>query len=243
MQVSGFRSFPKARAAVLIAAASTACWVIPAAAQTAPAATAAPHAKLGAWGIDLAGRDMSVKPGVDFERYASGTWFAKTQIAPDKPEVSSFYDLFDLSQEELKDLVTNAPADSKYGTMYKSMMDEARVEALGLAPLKGDLDQIAAIKTKAAFARRMGGTLGTFGKSLIYYDVEPDTADASMNALYVYQSGLGMPNRDYYLKPEFNKQRGAYRAYVERTFKAIGNPNPAAAATRLLAFETAVAKV
>jgi putative endopeptidase len=63
-----------------------------------------------------------------------------------------------------------------------------------------------------------------------------------MNALYLYQSGLGMPTREYYLKPEFKKQRDAYRAYVERTFKAIGNPNPAAAADRLLAFETEIAK-
>jgi putative endopeptidase len=210
-------------------------------------ATATPsvpaHPRLGAWGVDLTGRDLSVKPGNDFEKYASGTWLARTQISPDHPEVSSFYDLFDLSQEQLKDLVTNAPANSKYGAMYKSMMDEAAVEAAGLTPLKADLADVAAIKTKSEFARKMGAAIGDFGSSVFYYDLEADTADAKMNALYLYQSGLGLPNRDYYLKDQFKPQREAYRAYVERTFRNIGTPNAAAAADRVMAFETAIAKV
>src|SRR5690348_8521502 len=89
----------------------------------------------------------------------------------------------------------------------------------------------------------MGAALGDFGSSVFYYDLEPDTADAKMNAVYLYQSGLGMPNRDYYLSDEFKPQRAAYRAYIERTFKTIGEPNPAAAANRVMAFETAIAKV
>ncbi len=76
----------------------------------------------------------------------------------------------------------------------------------------------------------MGTTDGDFGSSLFAFHLEPDTADASMNALYINQCGLGMPNRDYYLKASFKPQREAYRAYMERTFKAIGTPNPAAAA-------------
>jgi putative endopeptidase len=244
MKVSGFRSFAKLRASALLLAASTACWTMPVVAQTAaPATTAAPgHAKLGSWGVDLSARDLSVRPGQDFQKYASGNWLAKTDIPADKPEVGSFYELFDLSQEQLKDLITNAPADSKYGAMYHSMMDEARVEAAGLTPLKADLAKVAAIKSKAEFARHMGTTSGSFGSSIFAYDLEPDTADAKMNALYLYQAGLGMPNRDYYLKPEFKKQRDAYRAYMERTFKAIGAAAPAAAANRVMAFETAIAQ-
>jgi putative endopeptidase len=237
MQVSGFRSFPKVRAATLALAVTAACWAIPVGAQT-PART-----KLGTWGVDLTARDLSVKPGEDFQKFASGTWLAKTQIPADKPEVGSFYELFDLSQEQLKELVTKAPADSQYGALYRSMMDEARVEALGITPLRADLAKVAAIKTKTEFARHMGATQRAFGSSVFAFDVEPDTKDASMNALYLYQAGLGMPNRDYYLEAQFKPQRAAYRAYLERTFKAIGNPTPAAAADRLLAFETAIAKV
>jgi len=243
MRTENFRGAARL-AAVLLAC--SALQAIPAAAHDVAATnatTGSAHAKLGAWGIDLTGRDLSVKPGDDFEKYASGNWLARTQIAPDKPEVSSFYDLYDLSQDQLKELITNAPADSQYGAMYKSMMDEAAVEAAGLTPLKADLASVDAIKTKSEFARTMGAALGDFGSSIFYYDLEPDTADAKMNAVYLYQSGLGMPNRDYYLSDEFKAQREAYRAYIERTFRNIGTPNPAAAADRVMAFETAIAKV
>jgi putative endopeptidase len=246
MQKKKFRA--PVRAAVGALAASTACWAMPAVAQGPATATAAAtstvpaKARLGAWGFDLTGIDTSVKPGDDFEKYASGKWLARTQIAPDKPEVSSFYDLFDLSQEQLKDLITKAPADSKYGALYKSMMDEAAVETAGLTPLKADLAKIEAIKTKAEMARYMGTTDGHFGSSLFGFYVQPDTADASVNALNLLQAGLGMPNRDYYLSDQFRPQREAYRAYIERTFRNIGRPNAAAAADRVMAFEMEVAK-
>jgi putative endopeptidase len=214
----------------------------PATATAAATSTVPAKARLGAWGFDLTGIDTSVKPGDDFEKYASGKWLARTQIAPDKPEVSSFYDLFDLSQEQLKDLITKAPADSKYGALYKSMMDEAAVETAGLTPLKADLAKIEAIKTKAEMARYMGTTDGHFGSSLFGFYVQPDTADASVNALNLLQAGLGMPNRDYYLSDQFRPQREAYRAYIERTFRNIGRPNAAAAADRVMAFEMEVAK-
>src|SRR6476620_3808876 len=160
MKTKGLKTF-----AVLIA--STACWAIPAQAQTAAPAAAttatSPHAKLGTWGVDLTTRDLTVKPGEDFQKYASGTWLKNTQIAADKPEAGSFYELFDLSQDQLKELVTNAPADSKYGALYRSMMDEAAVEARGIEPLSKDLATVAAIKTKGDMARYMGATVGTFG--------------------------------------------------------------------------------
>ena len=237
-------AFGRARATIALLAASTAWLAVPARAQEAAStAVAAPHAKLGAWGFDLAGRDLSVKPGNDFEKYASGTWLKNTQIAADKPEAGAFYDLYDSNQSQLKELIANAPEGSKAGALYKSMMDEARVEALGLTPLKADLAKIAAIKTKAQMAHYMGTTDGHFGSSLFGFYLQPDTADASMNQVNMLQSGLGLPNRDYYLKPDFRKQRDAYSAYLERTFRNIGTPNPAAAAARVMAFETAVAKL
>ncbi len=235
MRIKTNHAFIRAAAAVL--AASTVM------AGGAAVAQSAQKAHLGTWGVDLTSRDLSVKPGDDFQKYASGTWLSKTQIPADKPEVGSFYEVFDLTQDQMKALVTTAPATSKYGAMYQSMMDESRVEALGITPLKADLAKVDAIKTKAEFARHMGETNGSFGSALYAFDLEPDTGDATMNAVYLYQAGLGMPNRDYYLKDAFKPQRTAYRAYLERTFKAIGNPAPAAAADRVLAFETEIAKV
>jgi putative endopeptidase len=235
------------RALGVVLAVTTAMVPMAAVAQVTAASTTATasagKAHLGTWGVDLSARDTSVKPGDDFQKYASGTWLAKTDIPADKPEVGSFYEVFDLTQDQMKDLITSASTSSKYGALYKSFMDESRVEQLGLEPLKPDLMKVAAIKTKSEFARHMGTTDGSFGSSIFAYDLEPDTADAKMNSLYLYQAGLGMPNRDYYLKPAFKKQRDAYRAYLERTFKAIGEPNAAAAANRVMAFETAIAKV
>ena len=102
--------FAFVRTAAAVLAASTAMAVMSAAAQTVPA-----KAHLGTWGVDLTARDTSVKPGEDFQKYASGTWLAKTDIPADKPEVGSFYEVFDLSQDQLKALVASAPASSKYG--------------------------------------------------------------------------------------------------------------------------------
>jgi len=241
----------KSLSAFALFAASTACWAIPAQAQqqapaAAVAATASPgtpaHARLGTWGVDLTARDLSVKPGEDFQRYASGNWLARTPIPADKASIGSFDELFDISQDQLKELVTKAPANSQYGALYQSMMDEARVEALGITPLKADLAKVAAIKSKAELARHMSVAGVGFGKTLFGWGVQPDTADASMNVLNLYQSGLGMPSRDYYLEAKFKPQRDAYRAYLERTFRAIGFANPAASANRVMAFETAIAK-
>ena len=100
--------FAFVRTAAAVLAASTAMAVTSAAAQTVPA-----KAKLGTWGVDLTARDTSVKPGDDFQKYASGSWLAKTQIPADKPEVGSFYEVFDLSQDQLKALVTSAPGDEQ----------------------------------------------------------------------------------------------------------------------------------
>ena len=183
MKVSGFKSFAKVRASALLLAASTACWTMPVVAQTPAAAASALHAKLGTWGVDLSARDLSVKPGNDFQKYASGTWLAKTDIPADKPEVGSFYEVYDMSQDQMKALVTSAPSSSKYGALYQSMMDENRVEQLGIAPLKPDLAKVAAIKTKSEFARHMGKAGSGFGSSLFAYDPEPDTADAKMASL------------------------------------------------------------
>jgi putative endopeptidase len=241
MRKKSLGAFQRAFGAALVA--TTAMVPMTAVAQvTSAAAVTAAKPHLGSWGVDLTARDTSVKPGDDFQKYASGNWLTKTEIPADKPEVGSFYEVFDLSQDQLKALVSSAPASNKYGAMYQSMMDEQRVEQLGIQPLKADLAKVAAIKTKAEFARHMGTTEGSFGSALFAFDVEPDTADASMNALYLYQAGLGMPNRDYYLKDAFKPQRAAYRAYIERTFKAIGQANPAAAADRVMALETAIAQ-
>ena len=205
-------------------------------------ASVASRARIGAWGFDLAARDLSVRPGDDFVRYATGKWLDRTTIPADKSSVSSFYDVFDSTQDQEQALISKAPETSKYGALYKSMLDEGRVEAVGLAPLLRDVAAVKSIQSKAALAHYMGTTGNRFGNALFGWGPGPDSADASMNVLYLFQNGLGMPDRDYYLKDEFKLQRDAYRAYMIRTFRTLGFPDPTDAANKVLGFETAVAR-
>ena len=213
------------------------------AAQTAalPAAPEAPPPTYGAAGLDLTARDLTVKPGDDFDHYASGKWQASTAIPSDKAMLDTMTYVYDGTQKQLRGLITAAPADSKYGALYQSFMDEARIEQLGSAPLMRDVEAVRALPDKAALAGFMGHSTGTFGISLIGNDISADPNFPDRTVLGVGQDGIGLPDRDYYLKDGFKKQRDAYAAYVERTFKLIGDPDPAGSAQAVLAFETAAA--
>jgi len=201
----------------------------------------ASKATIGAWGIDLAGGDGSVKPGDDFYRFASGKWDDATEIPADRATVGSVNELRERSTVQVKDLIMAAPAGSKYGAMYASFMNEDQVEKIGLAPLMKDLAVVRAIRNKSQFARHMGGTDGVFGISLFGSFVAADTTDPTINALFLGQGGIGLPEREYYFADQFKSQREAYRAYMERTFKALGNPDPKAAADAVFNFESNLA--
>ena len=214
--------------------------------DTAPAAVnegaAQGHATMGTFGLDLTAGDSSVKPGDDWIRYTSGKWLDATVIPADRSSTGPSRDLTEKTRVQVQDLIAAAPADSAYGAFYKSFMDEAKVEALGLAPLKADLAKVAAIKTKPAFAHYMGETAGRFGIALFDWAADSDPSNPSTNVLWLGQGGIGMPDRDYYTAPQFAAQRDAYKAYLQRTFAAIGNPDPKGAAAKVFAFESAVAK-
>ncbi|MBB6424835.1 M13 family metallopeptidase [Sphingopyxis sp. JAI128] len=197
----------------------------------------------GEWGVDLGARDTSVKPGDDFDKYANGGWFARTEIPSDQASAGVDYDVYNLTQRQLRALVAGAPATSQVGGLYQSFMDEARVEALGATPLMADIDAVARIADKSAMARFMGETQGTFGATIVGGGPYADTADPTVNVLWLGQGGLGMPERDYYLNDSFKAQRDAYRAYIARTMKMIGNAAPEKAADAIMTFETQIAKV
>ena len=198
---------------------------------------------IGAWGVDLTGRDLAVKPGDDFEKYASGTWIAKTEIPADRPSTGSFYDLSEMTQEQLKGLILSAPVSSKSGMLYSTFMDEKAIERTGIAPLMRDIAAIRALPDKSAMARYMGATDGGFGISLMGSYVDTDTADPTIHDLYIGQGGLGLPEKDYYLNPRFAPQRKAYADYMARTFKAIGTPDPTGSAAKVMEFETYAAQL
>ena len=215
-------------------------------APAAAAATAASTGQYGTWGVDLSTRNDAVKPGDDFQLHASGKWIEATQIPADRASVGSFLEVYERTQNNLQSLITAGPISAgrgtKYGDLYASFMNEKRLETLGLKPLMADLAGVRKIASKRDFSRFMGGTNGGFGAAPFQWDVEADTANPGMNVLWLYQGGIGMPERDYYLKKDFAKQRAAYRAYIVRTLKTIGDKNAVASANAVMAFETAIAQ-
>jgi putative endopeptidase len=232
--------------AVLLAASSILAFA-PAAAQTSAAATASTNATLGhaktygTWGVDLSARDMTIRPGDDFDNYANGAWRAKTEIPADQASAGVGYDVYNLTQDQLRAVVSKAPKNSKIGALYASFMDEARLEQLDAKPLMADLAKVDAISSKGEMARFMGQSQGRFGISIVGGSPYADPDTPTMNTLWLGSGGLGLPDRDYYLKESFKPQRDAYRAYIVRTLGMIGVPDGEAGADKIMAFETAIA--
>jgi putative endopeptidase len=200
------------------------------------------------WGFDLDGRDLSVRPGDDFNAFANGAYLRNTPIPADKTSYGVFDLLYDRSQDQLRAIIEQSAANpaasadaGRIGALYGSFMDEARVASLGAAPLAQDLAAIRAADTREEIARLMGSTQGGFGGSLFGLAVFEDFLDNTKYSAFVFQGGLGLPDRDYYLTDQFATQKTAYRAYVEQMLRLIGWEDPAGSADAILAFETAVA--
>jgi len=238
---------------IRLMAACSACIVV---ALTGGAASAQDHSPQGhshgapgvtPWGFDLAGRDTAVKPGDDFNEYANGAYLRTTEIPADKARFGPFDVLYENAQSQLKSIIetsaanpTNANAQ-KVGALYASFMDEAKIEQLGATPVAADLAAVKAVSDHAGMARLMGESHSGFGASLFGIDVFEDLQKPDVNSAYLGQGSLGLPDRDYYLKPDFAAQREAYLAYLTTTLTAIGWADPAKTAADILAFETKVA--
>ncbi len=206
--------------------------------------------RMGPWGFDMAGRDTASSPGKSLFEYANGTYMQKLTIPADRSTYGAFNVLDELSKDRMRAVIEKAAADgaaggveAKVGALYRSFMDEAKVEALGAKPLEADLARIRAAGTRADVARLMGATAGGFGQSFFNPQVYDDAKDPLKYAVYLSQGGLTLPDRDYYLDAKFEPQRKAYEAYVAKLLGLAGWPNPEANAKAIVAMETEVAKV
>ena len=217
--------------------------------QAAPAQPARPQ--YGAWGYDLSAMDRSVKPGDDFNRYANGAWLDRTTIPADKPAASLRYDMSDLAESRLHGLMEAAAAkagvqpatlEGKMGAFYKAFIDERRVAALGARPLAPELAAIRAARSRDDITALMGRLQVDFYGSIFTVTTDVDLKDVGHYAVYATQSGLGLPNRDYYLQPSFAPQKAAYQAYAKKLLTLLGWPDPAANAKAVVEFETRIAE-
>ncbi len=205
--------------------------------------------QFGAWGFDLAGRDTTARPGDDFFGHVNGGWLQRTAIPADKPSISVRALMSDTTEARLHAIMETAAAraaheptdlEGKIGAYYRAFMDSARVERLGAAPLAPHLDRVRAAGTREALAPLMGRCGFNGGIFNNYVDV--DLKDPKIYTVYLNQAGLGLPDRDYYLKPELAAPRAAYQHYAATLLHLIDWPEADDRARDILAFETAVAR-
>jgi len=194
--------------------------------------------------------DATVKPGDDFYKYVNGKWLATFKIPADKPSYGVFDALTEKSENDvhalLEDLSKTPPAagsvQRKVVDLYNSWMAEAALETRGTEPLKADIAAINGAKTKADIVKLMGNI--DYGGPIGIY-ILPNPADPTKYTVGVTQSGLGMPNRDYYLNKgdKFDSYRNAYKTYVTKILELTGDSAPAASADAIIALETKLATV
>jgi len=217
------------------------------AAQTArpPAEAPANGPRIGTYGFDVEGMDRSAAPGDDFDKFASGAWTASTQIPADRSSWGMFHVLQDRSLEQTRSILEEAARrpGTKIGDFYASYMDEAGIEAKGLAPVKPWLAAIAGARDKTALVTESAklqvmGVGGLFSTGVGQDSKAPDTY-----VVQAGQAGLSLPDRDYYLKDDAKLAtiRTAYMAYLAQLLTLAGEANPVERANAVFAFEKAVA--
>jgi len=215
------------------------------------AEAAAAPAQIGAWGLDLTSHDTTVKPGDDFYQYADGKWLDSHQIPPDRTTWGSSVELADRAEQDVRTIVESLPKDAaqgstqqKVGDYYRAYLDTETIEHLGLSPAQPGLKAIAAARTHEQLAAVMGRPdLGM--KSPLIVAITLDQKNPDRYIVVITQSGLSLPDRDYYLKddPVFAALRTKYVTHVERMLTLAGEKNAAAKATAVLDIETQIAKV
>ena len=231
-------------ALTVLALAGTACAAL--------AAVPAEKPTFGAWGIDLTGMDRSVKPGDDFFLYANGAWLAKVEIPADRTSTGSFQNLQILSETRMKQLVaeleardpaTLNPEEKQLRDLYDAFTDTKQIEARGLDPVKPDLARITALKTAEDVAALMGDPSFP-GDGIVGTGIIPDAKNTNAYVVTVTQSGLGMPDRDYYLRddPALATTRDAYKKYLAGTLTSLGEKDADSRAAAVFGLETGIAK-
>ena len=217
------------------------------AAAVTPAVPPAPKPQIGEFGFDETGMDKSVQPGDSFYKFANGAWDARTEIPSDKSNYGMFTVLDDLSRDRTKQIIEEQARDpnSRIGAVYASFMNETAVEAKGLTPFEPWLNQVRGIESKSQLPQTFAeaaklGISTPFGGFVNQDDKAPD-----QYILNFFQAGLGMPDRDYYLKTDAQivETRGKYLNHLTKMLTLAGEKNAAVRAKAIVDFETKIAKV
>jgi len=219
----------------------------------APLKASAPQPALRS-GIDLQYVDSAVRAQDDTYEYLNGKWLRTFQLPPDKGSVGSFTALEDATEEQLRGIVEGLdqtatqdadPDAKKLADLYASFMNEEQIEALGLKPLQGEFAAIDAIKDMNAISATIAH-MNAIGAGAPYgMGINLDARNSTQYAVILFQSGLGLPDRDYYLKDDakLKDARASYRTHIEKMLSMAGEAKAAASAAAILNLETSLAKI
>lgn len=205
-------------------------------------------------GIQLADMDISARPQDDFYRYANGQWLDRTEIPDDKSGVGVFSELDDQSIEDVRAIVDELLAkpnieegsdEQRVADFYRSYVDTDRRNELGISPIREIFDAVDGIENKSDLISFFGATRELWVKSPIRTSVQLDAGDSSHYILHISQSGIGLPDRDYYINDSerFATIRKEYLAYIQRLSGEAGFTIDAESAGRILELETLIAQI
>jgi putative endopeptidase len=200
-------------------------------------------------GFDASALDLSVRPGDDFYRFANGRWIDRSIIPQDRTNVGLIASLSDRVSGQIQTLLESlaahaeSPSEAKLRRFYQAFMNERRLADLGSAPLRADLARVRSAQSRASLANIAGSATESFAAAPFALSIDPDGKDPTRYAVNIDQSGLGLPDRDYYTKPQFGAERRAYRDYMADLLTLAGWPNPQSNADAILSFEGQVARV
>jgi putative endopeptidase len=203
-------------------------------------------------GLELPNFDPAVRVQDDLFRAANGSWITKTEIPADKAQYGAFHTLRDLSDARVRTIVEELTAkpqkpgtvEAKIAAFYGAYLDTAAIDKAGLKPVQPLLASIDAIKTRQDLARWFGKMQGQANTPVAIW-VMADFKDPGTNRALTWQSGLGMPDRDYYIKADdkLAQARAAYETHLTKLAQLSGMKQPEDVAREVFAFETRLAEV
>ncbi|KXJ98566.1 MAG: endothelin-converting protein 1 [Acidobacteria bacterium OLB17] len=211
-------------------------------------------------GIDIAGMDKTVRPGDDFFMYANGTWYKNTEIPADRSSLGAFNAIDDMVKQRTESLIEQAgkakdPESQAIAAYYRAYMDTEAIEKLGLSPIKSGLAKVAAIRDVTELSRYLGSQLRAdvdplnmtnfYTPHLFGLFVSPNFTDPKKNVPYLLQGGLGMEERDVYLKDDDRSKtlREKYVEHIAKVLKLANIGDAEAKAHRIFALELKIANV
>ena len=200
-------------------------------------------------GLNTAHIKAAIRPQDDLYRHMNGAWIDSAEIPADRSSDGAFYRLYENAEKQVREIIEELGASEhprgsiaqKIGDLYKSFMNQARANELGISPIKADLDLALSVNSLDSFHDVLGDLERRGLGGLFYESVTGDKMDSQINITYIGQSGLSLPDESYYREEEYQEIRDGLLEHIEKMFAIAGISGGAEKAKLILALETQIA--